>query len=119
MGRPRIPEELKKRQGTFRPCRNLGGVSDFHLASTETNPPDYLNEAATEKWFELLEKLIPFEFLAVTDLDMLALYCCTYSEFIKNTGGKNSLEILKEMRMQLTSLGITPTTRKSIGMNNL
>ena len=95
-GRPPKPTEIKKLEG------NLGKrpLNEFEPrpAKCIPNPPEYLDEFATQAWNIVSETLDSVNVLTVADRDMLALYCTLHSQW------RQCQEIIKKEGMTMDIL---------------
>jgi P27 family predicted phage terminase small subunit len=82
MGRPRLPVERKKLQGTFRADQENPDAPEPALLDTPPRCPSHLKGEARKEWRKLAQILIDLRVLSLGDLDALAAYCTHYQIWI-------------------------------------
>ena len=138
MARPRKPTEIKKMQGTLRPCRvnNNEPHPDTYLQQIE--PPTYLGEIAKELW-KFAVAQAPKEMLTGLDFSILATWADTQAKIIQcereinefgmfvedeNTGRRMANKALAQQNELkgillrcLNELGFTPASRSKVSLS--
>jgi P27 family predicted phage terminase small subunit len=127
-GRKKIPKEIKKLKGTFRPGRE--NKNEPKIGAISRTPPDILDKRAIGEWNYYIDLLDSIGVLKATDVDMLAMMCNDikdykrYSLKIKAQGeivkGKVSqfIRLKNEARKRFLEIaplfGIDPVNRQKI-----
>jgi P27 family predicted phage terminase small subunit len=128
-GRKKKPTLLKLVTGN--PGRRPINPTEPEPAPGEVLAPDWLDEEARKKWAEILDNC---HWIAPVDGDMLALYCDSYSHYlkaqslsiktplvktpegklIKNPAWTARNEAFHQMRSAGSELGLSPSSRAGI-----
>jgi P27 family predicted phage terminase small subunit len=74
VGRPRVPDEEKKRKGTFRKDRAHEPIQFTTLAKVP-DAPALLNEIGKQVWKDVCKELISLKLLQTVDLNLLGILC--------------------------------------------
>ena len=127
-GRKKIPDEIKKLKGTFRPGRE--NKNQPKVGAISRTPPGILEERAIDEWNNYFDLLNSAGVLKATDADMLAIMCNDikdykrYSLKIKAQGeivkGKPShfIKLKNDARKRILEIsplfGIDPVNRQKI-----
>lgn len=136
MGRPPVPKEIKKLQGTYRADRDKG-VLQFEKVTEIPKPPTHLTNTARRLWREITDILISVNVLEVIDLHQVAMLCeelATYYEMNKiikkqktytYVNGSGNLVRRPELSIRnramenanklMAQLGLTPAMRQRFG----
>lgn len=128
-GRKKKPTLLKLVTGN--PGHRKLNEDEPEPAQGEANPPDWLDEEARKKWTDVLENC---HWITSADADTLALYCDSYSHYlkaqrlsiktplvkspegklIKNPAWTARNEAFHQMRSAGSELGLSPSSRAGI-----
>lgn len=128
-GRKKKPTLLKLVIGN--PGHRKLNESEPEPAAGEVIPPKWLDETALEKWAEVLDNC---RWITPADADTLALYCDSYSHYlkaqrlsiktplvktpegkmIKNPAWTARNEAFNQMRSAGSELGLSPSSRAGI-----
>jgi len=78
-GRKSIPTKIKKKTGTLKRCR----TNPFEPVPGPANsePPEFLDDEAKNKWRELFPELSELGVISSIDRDLFMLYCSAYSNW--------------------------------------
>lgn len=76
-GRPRKPQDQKKREGTYRADRD----NALQVPTAVPDSPPYLSDAAKAHWKRISSLLIMQDLLSSLDGDALAMLCLALTEY--------------------------------------
>lgn len=81
MGRPKLPDQVKAKRGTLRPCRAQGSITT-EISLLEVKAPAHLKGEAKKVYELKVRQCFAMGILADIDADALALYAWEYAELI-------------------------------------
>jgi P27 family predicted phage terminase small subunit len=81
MGRPKLPDQVKAKRGTLRPCRAQGTVAT-KVSLLDVQAPAHLKGEAKKVYELKVRQCFAMGILAEIDADALALYAWEYAELI-------------------------------------
>jgi P27 family predicted phage terminase small subunit len=77
----KIPNEVKRAQGTYRKDRDKT-INISSLPAPDLTPPKYLNKVARQEWNRVAPLLLEQNTLLAIDRSLLASYCQFFSHWI-------------------------------------
>lgn len=85
-------------------------------AACATDAPEWLSEAPRAHWQRLAPMLANAGVLKTSDGDLLATYCCLFSDYVEavKAGEKVSMTVVGQLRQMMGELGMTPSARTRI-----
>ena len=85
MGRKPLPNEVKQQLGTFKknPKRENKQAPSALYGAPQKPDPVVMDEVASDKWDHLVGMLDEMNVLTLTDHDLLARYCLTWSQYME------------------------------------
>lgn len=84
MGRPPLPDKVKKMRGTSRKCREVVANDVPAVQSlVDVKTPSHLTGEAKKIYTEKVQQLFAMGYLEEIDVDALTLYAWEYAELIK------------------------------------
>lgn len=111
MGRPKLPDQVKAKRGTLRPCRAQGAIATG-VSLLEVKAPAHLKGEA-KKIYELkVRQCFAMGILADIDADALALYAWEYAELIALQRRLKSEDyVIEEATKNGTTIKINPLAK--------
>lgn len=119
-GRPRLPDEVKKMQGTYQPSRSSAAVQKKVQSKLDEQfriDIRVLDEDPVDVFGEVIERT---PWLAQTDVPMVMLAREQYeiARELRALGKLTAaLSAYKELRMTLNLLGLSPSARAQLGIS--
>ena len=105
-GRRRKPTAAHKRDGTFRTTRH-GDRNEPEFGRPDFRPPPELDAMAKKEWKRLAGELAKLGLLTRADRSVFAVYCQSWSDYIRYTEQLNAMRTVTYTRTDGT-VGITP-----------
>jgi phage terminase small subunit len=88
-GRPRLPDDEKKKRGTFKPSRSTGDEIQDIVILDAGDPLIPLGKYGMEMWRTVTQTMISYRTLAEIDLSMIAMLCAEYDTYIETLSSGN------------------------------
>lgn len=111
MGRPKLPDQVKAKRGTLRPCRAQGAVAT-EVSLLDVQAPAHLKGEAKKVYELKVRQCFAMGILAEIDADALALYAWEYAELIAlQRRLKNEDYVIEETTKNGTTTKINPLAK--------
>lgn len=111
MGRPKLPDQVKAKRGTLRPCRAQGTVAT-KVSLLDVKAPVHLKGEAKKVYELKVRQCFAMGILAEIDADALALYAWEYAELIAlQRRLKNEDYVIEETTKNGTTIKINPLAK--------
>lgn len=82
MGRPKLPDQVKDKRGTLRPCRAQKSIDTPEVSLVDVRAPAHLKGEARKVYELKVRQCFAMGILAEIDADALALYAWEYAELV-------------------------------------
>lgn len=136
-GRPRLPDELKKAKGTFKPSRSNPEALQLTTLQEIPEPPATFDEVATNVWNTICGELIKHNIMQSIDIFQLQMLCNEMSiywncqeqlktqNYLVDTGTGStkvnplitiSTQALSNVNKIAAKFGLTPADRQKLKM---
>lgn len=111
MGRHKLPDQVKAKRGTLRPCRAQGAVAT-EASLLEVQAPAHLKGEAKKVYELKVRQCFAMGILAEIDADALALYAWEYAELIAlQRRLKNEDYVIEEITKNGVTTKINPLAK--------
>lgn len=112
MGRSKLPDQVKAKRGTLRPCRAQKAIDAPEVSLVDVKVPAHLKGEA-KKIYELkVRQCFALGILAEIDVDALALYAWEYAELVAlQQRLKKEDYVVEEMTKNGTTTKVNPLAK--------
>lgn len=110
MSNRKTPSHLKLAKGSYRPSRH-GGIGEPRK-TTYPDTPKYFDGDLEEIWEQTKAYLEPLEYVDLTDIFALEIYCKLLHE--SRTNPDTTATKLTLLRLTAADLGMTPASREKM-----
>ena len=111
MGRHKLPDQVKAKRGTLRPCRAQGAIATG-VSLLEVKAPAHLKGEAKKVYELKVRQCFAMGILADIDADALALYAWEYAELIALQRRLKSEDyVIEEATKNGTTIKINPLAK--------
>jgi P27 family predicted phage terminase small subunit len=102
-GRKKLPESVKKAQGTLKKCRSIGtSLVPSHIDFVPP-PPGEFDQGEKELYFQVTNELRAKGILDSRDLHIIVLFCKSFSNWRKYEQDENRIEYVTDKQGNTTS----------------